>query len=79
MKELSTFKDINLLKCCDIGLRTTHFGLPRVNRLITPDTWNRGGQSGTVSTCVSAVSICPVMLHIHIPSKYSRRYVNFNC
>jgi hypothetical protein len=30
MKELSAFKRINLLKCCDIGSRTTHFGLPRV-------------------------------------------------
>jgi hypothetical protein len=31
MKELSAFKRINLLKCCDIGMRMTHFGLPRVN------------------------------------------------
>jgi hypothetical protein len=31
VKELSTFKCINLLKCCDIGSRMTHFGLPRVN------------------------------------------------
>jgi hypothetical protein len=30
MKELSVFKRINLLKCCDIGSRMTHFGLPRV-------------------------------------------------
>jgi hypothetical protein len=33
MKELSAFKHINLLKCCDIGLRMTHFGLPRVKVL----------------------------------------------
>jgi hypothetical protein len=30
MKELSAFKRINLLKCCDIGSRMTHFGFPRV-------------------------------------------------
>jgi hypothetical protein len=30
MKELSVFKRINLLKCCDIGSRMTHFGLPMV-------------------------------------------------
>jgi hypothetical protein len=33
MKELSSFKRINLLKCCDIGSRMTHFGLPRVNTM----------------------------------------------
>jgi hypothetical protein len=31
MKELSTFKGINLLKCCDVGSRMTQFGLPRDN------------------------------------------------
>jgi hypothetical protein len=31
MKELSAFKRISLLKCCDIGSRMTHFGLPSVN------------------------------------------------
>jgi hypothetical protein len=30
MKELSAFERINLLKCCDIGSRMTHFGLPWV-------------------------------------------------
>jgi hypothetical protein len=33
MKELSAFKRINLLKCCDIGSQMTHFGLSRVNPL----------------------------------------------
>jgi hypothetical protein len=33
MKELSTFKRINFLKCCDTGSRMTHFGLPRVKSL----------------------------------------------
>jgi hypothetical protein len=32
MKELSAFKRMNLLKCCDIGSQMTHFGLPRVNK-----------------------------------------------
>jgi hypothetical protein len=32
MKELSAFKLIHLLKCCDIGLQITNFGLPRVNK-----------------------------------------------
>jgi hypothetical protein len=31
MKELSAFKRIRLLKCCDIGSRMTHFGLSKVN------------------------------------------------
>jgi hypothetical protein len=35
MKELSAFKHINLLKCCDIGSRMTNFGLPSVNSLCT--------------------------------------------
>jgi hypothetical protein len=30
MKEIPAFKRINLLKCCDIGSRMTHFGLIRV-------------------------------------------------
>jgi hypothetical protein len=30
MQELSAFKHINLLKCCDTGSQTTQFGLPRV-------------------------------------------------
>jgi hypothetical protein len=34
VKELSAFKRINLSKCCDIGSRMTHFGLPRVNKYL---------------------------------------------
>jgi hypothetical protein len=40
MKELSAFKRTNLLKCCDIGSRMTHFGLARVKlHSLTQTVW----------------------------------------